>query len=200
VKFRHRLGNANGAPEEFWIEAGLAAEWTIAYRVIQPDGRPVIGEIRVFPAENPAPVPGQWSGLLPSVPTGGLTTRLYRAAQPGADFAEGLKAGNRYLFLVPDARPRFRAAGFQRLKKKPRQSGRGWSDQQLLDAALLYVERGGRRPVADLADAWKLKPSQARDLLQTATQKGLLTAGTRGRTSRALTDKAKTLLAERTAK
>ena len=41
------------------------------------------------------------------------------------------------------------------------------------------------------------EPSQARDMLQAAGEKGYLTLGTRGKTSRALTDKAKELLSKK---
>ena len=54
VVFRHRLGSAPGAPEEFWIEAEVDAEWTVAYRIHQHAGYPVIAELRLFPSERPA--------------------------------------------------------------------------------------------------------------------------------------------------
>ena len=59
---------------------------------------------------------------------------------------------------------------------------------------VLCRHRVGGRPVADLAAAWGLEPSQARDLLQAAGEKGYLTPGTRGKTSRALTERAHNLL------
>ena len=196
--FRHQLGlPALGVPEAFWIEAPIDAEWTVAYRMVPQHGRPVIAEVRVFPSEdNPSRHPGEWSatrlGATPTVPAGGVSTRLLRAMRLGSDVAIGLKAGNRYLQLVPAARPRLRRAGYRRLKR-PHGHG-GWSDENLLRAALFYVKRGGRRPVADLADAWNLTRSRARDLLQAAKEKGFLTPGTPGKTSRALTDRARELL------
>ena len=162
----------------------------MAYRLLQHGGYPVIAELRLFPSETPKRGAGKWSCLTASVPTGGITARLLRNVPLGSDIATGLKAAKRYVRLVPEARSLFQRAGFRRLKRAPRK-GQGWPDEVLLDAARFYVERGGRRPVADLAEAWKIKHSQARDMLQAATDKGFLTDGTPGKTSRALTDKAK---------
>jgi hypothetical protein len=182
-----------GVPEAFWIEA-IYAGWVAAYRITQQGGRPVVAEMRVFPDEASRARPGEWSTDTAHVPTGGLPARLVRGLKPGEDLAVGLKIGNRYVRLVPPAANRFRRAGFRRLKKT--RPGHGYSDNELLRAAVFYVERGGRRPVADLAVAWKLEHQQARDLLQAAGEKGFLTPGTRGKTSRALTEKAKALLAK----
>jgi hypothetical protein len=194
--------------DQVWIEAEIGDDWTLAYRVIQQDGVPVIGELRIFPARDdktrhlPA---GEWQGTHATtapVPRGGISTRLLRKINTAADFAAGLKAQNRYVELLPAAAPRFTAAGFQGTKLKRRGSARGggrrgWPDETLLDAALFYVTHG-RHPVAALAKAWKLSPSQARDLLTAARRKGFLTSATQqGRTSRDLTDHAKELLAKR---
>jgi hypothetical protein len=208
VVFSHRPGSRRfGTREEFWIEAPIDPEWTVAYRVLPQGGRPVIAEVRIFPSVPELgawrPHAGHWEPVQlermredlkveAKVPEGGVTARLLRDVRLGSDFAEGLKAGNRYLHLVPAARPRVRRAGFRRLKRT--REGHGWPDDTLLQAAAFYVERGGRRPVADLAKAWSLKPSQARDMLQAAGAKGYLTPGTQGKTSRALTEKAKALL------
>ena len=194
IVFKHRQ-NVVGVQDEFWFKA-VGAEWTVAYRVLQHDGYPVLGELRLYPSETSNRGTGRWSGRIGSVPVGGITTRLLRSLQLGSDVVKGLKEANRYARLVPGARESFKRAGFRRLKRAPRK-GQGWPDDVLLEAARFYVERGGRRPVADLAEAWKVKHTQARDMLQAATDKGFLTAGTQGKTSRALTDKAKARLTEK---
>ncbi len=135
------------------------------------------------------------------MPAKGIQSQQLRRIRLQADFTEGLRAGNQYVRLFPEQVARiFRRAGFRRLKRGGRsQAGgrRGWPDETLLDAALFYVQQGGRRPVADLAAAWKLTPAQARDMLSAARRKGFLTAGVQGKTSRRLTDLAKDLLAKR---
>src|SRR5262245_66610414 len=99
--------------------------------------------------------------------------------------------------LAPKAKRAFARAGFRKLRR-PRPKGgerRGWPQPRLLEAAALYVQEGGRAPVAALAKRWGLKPTVARDLLQTAKEKGLLTGGRQGVASRSLTERAKQLLA-----
>jgi hypothetical protein len=190
---------------EWWFEGTFddGQQWTVAYRMVQQHGHPVIAEVRVFPAEkDPRMPPGEWSGVYLGhaavVPEGGITARLLKHLRPGdtrgSDIAEGRDAWKRYMGLDPRIKQQFSRAGFRQVRK-PRAGRRGWSDGDLLAAAAFYVERGGRTPVVALAQAKGLERSQARDLLQAAQKKGLLTPGTRGRTSRALTDKAKRLLA-----
>jgi hypothetical protein len=187
--------------EEWWYEVLLAEEWTAAYRVMQQGGFPVIAELRVFPRESDR-MPGEWSGTYfthASVPAGGITARLVKQLRPGdtrgSDLAEGREKWKKFIGLT-GAKAHFRKRGFRAIRR-PRQTGgrRGWTDDELLRAALFYVESTGT-PVAELAKAWNLRPSQARDLLTAATRKGFLTAGKRGVKSRTLTDRAKALLKE----
>jgi hypothetical protein len=198
---------------EAWFEVDLDAHWRAAYRVLQQAGRPVIGEVRVFPIEqdNEGRQPGEWSGafvgLHAQVPAGGITARLLRRVRlgdaSGSHFVDGLKEWERFLEHVPGAKRFFTSQGFRSTRPTRRRGGRrGWSLDDLLAASVFYVEIGksSPHPVAELAKQWKLKRTQARDLLQTARLKGLLTGGRQGRTSRTLTDHAKQLLLERTTK
>ena len=216
VRFRHHalippLGDPDAArqaaqiPPDFWIEAEYG-DWVAAYRLVQQEGYPVIGEFRLFPREPQHRLPGEWSGSThdksrASAPAGGITARLLRKLRLRSDWTEGLRAGNRYLKLVPViARPHLQAAGVRRmrpLRRTPKHGQRGWSVEVLLNAALFYVQHTGRRPVADLAAAWQLKHVQARDLLQKARRKGFLTAGVQGTASRGLTNQAKALLSQK---
>lgn len=192
--------------QEIWFEVALNAEWTAAYRVLPQHGQPVIGEVRVFPKESfPSRNPGEWVGgnllgLGATVPAGGITARLLRSLQTSETVAAGLEPWQRFLKLVPPARQHHKRWGFRTLRPRRLGGRRGWSEEELLRAAVTYVEIGGRRPVAELAKRWKLKPTQARDLLNAATEKEFLTPGRPGVASRGLTDKAKQLLEERSKK
>jgi hypothetical protein len=192
--------------QEAWLEVDLDDGWTAAYRVMPQQGQPVIGEVRVFPTESfTSRNPGEWVsgtflGLNATVPAGGITTRLLRSLQTSETVAAGIEPWKKFLNLVPPARPHFARLGFRRLRP-PRQGGRrGWSDEDLLRAAVDYVEIGGRRPVVELAKRWNLKRTRARDLLHSATEKEFLQPGRPGVANRGLTDKAKKALEARSKK
>jgi hypothetical protein len=67
---------------EAWVEVPFAPGWVAAYRLVSEHGRPVLGELRLFPDEPDRPRPGWWSGeVLGSaavVPEGGITARVLR--------------------------------------------------------------------------------------------------------------------------
>src|SRR5262245_45214255 len=73
--------------EERWIFTPIGIDWVAGFRLVSQDGRPTIGEFRVFPAEKVEPrlEPGQWSiealGVHAKVPEGGITSRLLRRVQ-----------------------------------------------------------------------------------------------------------------------
>jgi hypothetical protein len=190
------VDDPNQRLEEVWIEVDLGNAWTAAYRITPQDGVPVIAELRVFPRESvkpPARRPGQWTdaalGMSATVPPGGLTTRLLRQLR-GSDLRDGLAHFPQVEGVVTPAGLNLRQAGFHTLKRPTRLKGRGWSEETLLQAAVFYA-KGGQHPVKDLATVMHLRPSQARDLLQTARNKGFLTPGRQGVRSRALTAKAR---------
>jgi transposase-like protein len=114
--------------------------------------------------------------------------------------AESLPAWKRFLELALGAKRVYRQWGFRRLRAPRAGSRRGWSDEDLLRAAVDYVEIGGRRRVIELAKRWGIERTQARDLLNACTQKGYLTRGRPGVASRGLTDHALQILAERSKK
>jgi len=197
---------------EAWFEVALTDDWTAAYRVVPQDGAPVIAEVRVFPRESGWRMAGEWSGvylgLHATVPRGGITARLLRQVRfsnaAGSKLAQGRAAWRRYLKLSPAAKQAFARAGFRQMKRRrvvaPTKNPRAWSDDLVLHAAALYVERlsvGSRRPNVDVAATLKLKPTQVRDLLHTARKRDWLTAGTQGIGRGALTERARSLLAER---
>ena len=191
---------------EAWIESAIGDDWMVAYRLMPQAGHFVIAELRLFPRESHANRnPGEWSGVYlgtgAAVPNGGVSATLLRSVhlgdRSGSDLAEGRTAWLRYIGLSPKAKAAFARAGFRKLRRpRPERGGRrGWPEAQLLEAAAFYVRVGGRAPVAALAKQWGLAPTVARDLLQVAKEKGFLTAGRQGVASRALTDRAKKLLA-----
>lgn len=71
------------------------------------------------------------------------------------------------------------------------------SDEHYAAVAALYTERvgaGSRRPNADLAERFGMRPSQVRDLIFTCRRRGFLTAATAGRSTGVLTEKAAEVL------
>ena len=75
--------------DDFWFETVLDDEWVVAYRIVsQPEGL-VVGEIRIFPADetwrNRRTRRGEWSGHLQGTrakaPKGGVTARLLRTVR-----------------------------------------------------------------------------------------------------------------------
>jgi hypothetical protein len=69
---------------DWWVEK-VHEGWTFAYRIAVQDGRPVVAELRVFPAQPKDPAKpkrraGKWAGdvrgFASEVPEGGLSTSL----------------------------------------------------------------------------------------------------------------------------
>jgi hypothetical protein len=93
-----------------WVEVTVAPGWVAAYRLVRDGGRPVVGELRLFPAEPEQAlaqrpdeclrfwdhwwprrpraaglwVRGELLGRLAPVPRGGLTGRVLRRVRVGA--------------------------------------------------------------------------------------------------------------------
>lgn len=76
---------------EMWLEAPIDDDWVIAYRLVAQQGRLVIGELRIIPAEpaRPDQEPGTWSGEFLGlqagdvVPRGGITSALRNRIRVG---------------------------------------------------------------------------------------------------------------------
>ncbi len=73
--------------DEAWLEVQLDRGWLCAYRLVPKDGRPVVAEVRVYPAGSGKEPPGQWRGEWlggrAHVPHGGVTSRLLRLVRVG---------------------------------------------------------------------------------------------------------------------
>src|SRR5262245_11188551 len=67
---------------DYWIETAIDGKWMAAFRLVaNKRGQPVIGEMRIFPAEGKRE-PGRWSGefygVYSEVPADGITAKLIR--------------------------------------------------------------------------------------------------------------------------
>ncbi|HEX9710690.1 MAG TPA: hypothetical protein VGB42_12095, partial [Candidatus Thermoplasmatota archaeon] len=190
-----------GEPEELgdggfrdaWFEAPLAPGWTVAYRLVRQGSAVVVGEVRVFPHElGRESVPGCWSaevlGAQATVPPGGLTARLLRRLRIGAHYRVAAEAFDRLAedaVLGEDARA---AVGLAKLPQRPpgpsrpgRPRGLGLRAARLARAYVELVARGSVRPVAELAPRVRLTPSQVRDALRDARERGYLTSPGQGK-------------------
>lgn len=177
-----------------WVEVPLGRSWIVAYRIVNDHGTPVVGELRIFPAEEDRPALGQWSGELlganAKVPRRGITTRQLRAVRVLA-----------YLRYMADQVARLRAkapdlakdwgwgeggATPARRSKSPvgsRRGRKGRPDEFYADIAAAYVltlARDSKRPIQDIATRRRLDPGQVRDMIREARKRKLLTAAKAG--------------------
>jgi hypothetical protein len=71
-----------------WLDVPLSDDWNAAYRLIGQSGRPVVAELRVYPAGGALRGHRLWEGDIPGVPAeapkGGITARLLRRLKAGA--------------------------------------------------------------------------------------------------------------------
>jgi hypothetical protein len=191
------------------VEVPINDRWTAAYFLVEQDGRPVIGELRIFPTEVPAePLrgrpPGTWSGhalgMKAPVPRGGLSARLLRGVKVGYYFkaelrgrrAAALPSGLRVFHRPrhPTASPRSEAS---RRGRPPR------PDEELIPIAAAYadaVRRGEDHPRAALVKQLKLSGATIRDRIHRARQRGLLTDARPGVPGGELTVRGRALLAK----
>lgn len=198
-----------------WIEQPINADWIAAHRVTVQHGRPVIGEIRIFPREGrqtphgrleSRPDPGEWSGTDASVPLGGVTSRVLRGVRMG-DHGDVLRD---YF----DAHERERGQPRRSLPSPYREMAetavpvgrRGrppvWTDTDYAVLAGEYVEKlqsGCRTPVKLVAELRGLKEGQVRSAIFRARELGLLTRDGvhQGRLGGQLTPRAKAKIALR---
>lgn len=193
--------------DQIWVRVQLDDEWIAAYRVVSQDGYPVIGELRVFPAEpGPRPNAGTWrSGeflrMNAKAPPGGLSARLVHSIRVGEHVADMGKILDRFSTLGIGLEP-YSLTATKRPRPKPSRRGRkGHPDLFLAEIARDYVAAcsapgGSRRPTSDVAERRKLSRERVRDLLSKARARDLLTKVKHGRGGGQLTAKAQAVLAE----
>jgi hypothetical protein len=190
-----------------WIEVPLGTAWVVAYRIVGDRGRPVVGEVRIFPAEPGRPAGGHWSGEIlgtrAPVPPGGITARLLRGFRVRAYLRvmaeliqqlrkEDPEDARVYGWSPEPPEPRVGLGGSQ-----SRRGPKGRPDVFYADIARAYVqaiERESPGPVLAVAQARRLSPGKVRDMIRTARARHLLTEVLPGIPGGILTPKAEALL------
>jgi hypothetical protein len=185
-----------------WIEVPVGDSWIAAYRFKVQDNRPIIAELRVFPAEAPpaggAWPPGTWSGTWsPNAPvpgrgiTAGLVKNDLRISIPFDFIADARATAQEF------AEEYYR---HQRAAEERRGPGRkplppvfyARVARDYVDA----IERGSWRPAQDVADARRISAGLVRAYLKRARDLGLLSAAQAGQPGGKLTAAARAVLDE----
>lgn len=191
--------------KDLWIEVELEGDWRAAFRLVPSDGHPVVGEIRIFPADEWSDRrPGRWRAHALGMNAQALSRTIFpkpdrRKLPKGVRLPEiGQGVPSQLLRQVPfraiqqcaakvnelldperdaSARIEMIMSGFS-LKPSAERRADAWADRRYAELAAAYVQRveaGSRSPVADVARSFKMKDSQARDAIHTARTRGLLT-------------------------
>ena len=208
VRFRiSARATSRGRPaKNCWIEADLSGGWRVAYRLAAQNGRPIVSEVRVYPAEGGAQA-GGWSGEelgmeATTVPSGGLTATLLREVRLGAHLLEGkralewaktkTRARDRDVSLVTVWLRRLGLKSLRPPEKKPGPGRLGRPHHEVAQVARDYaraVSRDSRHPIQDVhATHDHLSLDQLRDVVRRARQLRYLTPSAgRGRMGGVLT-------------
>ncbi|NHC12576.1 hypothetical protein [Motilibacter deserti] len=169
--------------------------------------RLVVAELRVIPwleglPEDTEPAwPGTADAVEQHVPEGGLTTSALGALHLGR-LVEQARREARVAIPVLEAEGE-QAAGIWagKLREERRAVGRrGYDDGYYAEVARDFARerlRGGRGPIKRLAAQWFVSEETARNRVQEARRRGLLTSARPGRTEGELTDRAQELLIQR---
>jgi hypothetical protein len=195
-------------PPETWLEVPLGDEWLAAYRLAAgADGRPVVAELRVFPAEKKSAAPGRWSveqlGASAPVPAGGVTASLLRQVRPDSDLREHFRDIVEENVKLPVLTADLDTAGLSTKSALagPRRGPKGHGALFYARVARDYArlcDRGEANPTAKLASMKKYHghtPANLRDYVHRARARGLLTdPPAPGKPGGALTEKARRLL------
>ncbi len=212
-----RLFGGYGMREGAWVADSITDEhgdrWTVEAWVTIRRGRPVIGEIRVFPAAGPAGrFPGDpWKGTPADVPRGGLERRLL-VKVPVGRYVAFVMAQAAAAAMVPGPAQAAVIAGHgvnlawlnkmlpgaDTLAPRPRERRSvGRDDAFYARLGVEYVERlaaGSVSPVKDLAARRGESPGRIRDLLHEARVRGLLSKGEAGKRGGYLLPRARQVL------
>jgi len=195
---------AVGGREAAWLHRRTDSGWVIAYRLFAQAGRPVVGELRVFPDDATVDAGGDgwtWSGEADHVPAGGLRGRLVRAeVRVGDDLA---MIGNKLRWF----RERFGAVtdalGGSDLAvalAPAVPSGGGRRDNRgLARVAAAYaaaLDRGSRRPNVDAAAELGIEVERVREKMFTARERTIFSGGSEGKAGGQLTPFGQSLLDE----
>ena len=207
--------------ESVWLEAPLGDDWCVALQLAVQDGRPVVSELRIFPAERPPQLVhvggmvqgfqyasgewnGKWLGIHAKVPKRGLSSTIVRRARIPlhAEFFEDIRqeltSSGQDFFADDFGFPT--AGGVAARKRTPTKDTPGRPAlplEALLPIAQDYataVAAGSRRPLQDLARMRGQNVEEIRRRVHQARRRGLLTPTHPGSASGSLTPKACQLL------
>lgn len=192
---------------EAWVEVPLDGAWIVGYGIVNDQGTPVVGELRLFPAEPDRPGPGRWSaellGLEARAPRGGITARVLRRVRVRAylakmsHFIRDVRAAapglaDMYGWSVREA-PVMAESRLEGQRRGPK----GRPDSFYARVARDYVralERGSYEPVAAVARRRGESVAKVRDMIRRARKRGLLTLEGPGKRGGVLTEQAEALL------
>lgn len=192
---------------EVWLKVPISDEeaWIAAYRLVPREGRPVVAEVRVFPAEKGRRKGGCWSvedlGHEAPVPPGGVPSALLRDVKIDQHLKEywpkiirqiRRQYGDDAVFGSGGMASRH---GFTQVAEEVRRrtGRRGHDDLFYARFASGYIDQLARRsstPTRDLAESLHYSQSYVRDVISRARKRGLLTQSPRGRPGGQLTEKA----------
>ena len=183
-----------------WVPIRINLEWVAAFRLVVQDGQPVVGEVRVFPAENidaARPDDGSWSaaalGRRAKVPAGGMRARLLKNDVkwgPVEDLIRQLAA------VAPVILEHVNDENLGELFSKASKQGarqRGKPDSFYAKIAKEYVRLLGQRirnPIGKLAESRNTPQPRMRDMVHEARRRELLTRKSQGVAGGQLTQKA----------
>ena len=202
-------GRGGGAWVEDVITDAHGGRWAVGAWIVARRGRPVIGEIRVYPATPRARKPGRWEGTPTDVPFRGLERRLL-VRVPLGRYAPAIMAWVSQAATMPGGAPAVYVGGANlgwvekilpgaaSLVPRPRPERTvGRSDAFYAALAAAYVQRlaaGSVTPVKDLAAKRGEPASRVRDLLHEARLRGLLSKGEAGKRGGYLLPRARQVL------
>jgi hypothetical protein len=180
-----------------WFEMSIPPRWTVALRLANQQGQPVIAEARVFPDEPGKHSPGRWTGeygVTTTVPPGGLGARVLRQIRTQAfksdlrkimtsvvndkAWAEvwaelsGEKLGSLFHGGPPSTVPPSATHG-----------RKGRSDHELARIAATYARAwlADRPPIPAVAKTLGVSLTKARDAVHRARVRGLLSPANKQR-------------------
>lgn len=195
------------AVQAVWIRQELGA-WRAMLRIVpSKSGNPIVAEIRIFPRESDADRvaasldPEEWSGCYVGsravVPGSGLTARILKTVKVGEAIreAKGIMRGkfdaNPAGGPLEGFWPSRPGAGAKHGGRKP------IPDEVLVSVAHTYAEAWrSPKPVQVTATRHRIRPTQARDWVRLARERGILEPADSTRPGGELTAKGRRLLAE----
>jgi hypothetical protein len=173
------------------LEQKIGDNWVAFYRIVNQNGAPVVGEVRIFPSEPQGERPiGTWSGEVrgtaASVPLGGITGRLLRRVRidhqslaPLVRLRQGAPAESLLAWAIE--KRDFRAR--RQLRRRPGPGRPRTRPEVLARAAVVYEQalRHRRPPLQAIARQLRVKVSTARGLASRARKDGFLEPATVGK-------------------